>query len=154
MAPKIKAYCPTCKKMVSDDLLETAKGTENGHEHRVVLLQEIGLIDPTCVIQRLPEITAQGYLKDASRLDAELITAKVMERFNLPLPRVMVAKMIEEIIRLIREVAVEDAKEMRKKAMLAEKKLEVEQAKKKGTKKAKAPKECPEVEVFEDSMTE
>lgn len=151
MNPKIRAYCTICRKMVSDDLIESAQGTENAHEHRVVLFREVGLIEPGGIIQKVLELTQTAYLQEASRVDAELITAKVMQNFNIPLPRPMVTKIIEELLRVVREVAVEDLK-VQKKALKEREELAMKQEAKATKKTAKKPKEtkdkAPETEAF------
>ena len=142
MATVIKAYCPTCKKMVSDDLLKTAQGQENVHEHKIVIFREIGLIEPGGIIQRILELTPTAYLHEASKVDAELITAKVMQNFNLPLPRQMVSRLVEEMLRVIREVAVEDLKNQK-----AREKLAANRESKANT-KSRPKRKAPETETY------
>lgn len=147
MSKGLKAYCVTCKRMVSDDLLETADGVENNHEHRIVLFREVGLVDPKGVIKQTFDLTQKAYFEEASRLDAELITNAVMKKLNIPLPKVMVCKLIEEVLSVVRHVVVEDMKAERIKQ-----KKELEKKAKKS--KAKSCQE-PETEVFESgSLTE
>lgn len=153
MSEALKAYCVTCKKMVSDDLLETADGVENNHEHRVVLFRAVGMVDPNGVIKQTFDLSPKAYFEEASRLDAELITNAVMKKLNIPLPKVMVCKLIEEVLSVVRQVVVEDMK-----AEKVKEKAEAMKRVKAARDKASKPKgqKGPVTETFrsEDSLTD
>jgi hypothetical protein len=124
--------------MVSDDLIETAQGQENVHEHRIVIFREIGLIEPKGNIQKVLELTPTAYLQEASKVDAELITAQILKKIKLPVPPYIVSRLVEEVLRVIREVAVEDMKNQRAREKLAA--SHEAKANSKSSSKKKAPK--------------
>lgn len=107
---KVRAYCPKCKKMVTDDLI----GDKNLHDHEVIILRVIQTVEPGDKFL-LIELTPASYLREASRLDAELITGRIMSRYNIPLPRNIFRSVIEEILRILREVAIEKERKDREK---------------------------------------
>lgn len=112
----MRAYCPECKRMVSDDIVDG----KNMHEHSIVVMRVVQSVEPGTKVL-LTELTPAAYLKEASRLDAELIVGRIMSRYNIPLPRNIFRSVIEEILRILREVAIEEEKKER--AKLLDKKL-------------------------------
>lgn len=107
---KIRAYCPVCRKLVTDDLIDD----KNLHQHPVVIMRVMQTVEPGDKFV-LFEMTPASYLKEASRLDAELIVGRIMSRYNIPLPRNIFRGVVEEMLRILRELAIEEEKKEREK---------------------------------------
>lgn len=106
----VKARCMKCG-MCSDDLVRTDKGIVNRHEHAVEVFSTQGMLEPGEILTKLGGLTPESYLKEVSKLDAELlvgrISAYVEKKYQIPLPKSLLNKLIEEVLVVIREMAVE-----------------------------------------------
>ena len=116
MPGQLRAFCPTCRKLVSDDLVyHEDKTVESIHEHPVIVLMELMNIQPMTP-SPVFHLTTKAYFADASKLDAELIVSNLRRRFNIPLPPRALTFVVQEVLTILREVAVEE--EMRQRAKL------------------------------------
>lgn len=122
----VRAYCPECKRMVSDDLYSTDEGTVNKHEHEVIVLLERGMVPQGSIITSVMEMTPETYLEYASQLDAELIVGRIKARYNIPFGEKVITDLVGIVLRAVREAAIEMESKDRKKACLRKK---LEQAK-------------------------
>lgn len=111
----LKAFCPECKRWVSDDLTETPTGGfRNDHEHPVRLVLDKGMVQPQEAIEGIKELTPQAYMSEVSKVDAELIVARLVEKFKIPVPPQMLRAVVEEVLRVMRQIAVEETKKSRR----------------------------------------
>lgn len=112
---RFRAWCPACKKLVSDDLvLHDDKSIESIHEHPVIIMMELMQVEPMQKT-KVHELTAKAYFLDASKLDAELIVSRLKRQYNIPLGSRPLTYIVQEALTLLREAAVEDEKEHRAK---------------------------------------
>lgn len=137
MTATMRAYCPECKRMVTDDMYKTEDGSVNKHEHDVLVLVERGTVPSGGAITPTMEMTPESYLLHASRLDAELIIGRIKAKYNIPFAEKFITDIVGKVLQAIREVAIEAEHKDRKKAQLR-KKLE------EGKKQEKKPKKAPE----------
>jgi hypothetical protein len=97
--------------MVSDDLVKTEQGLVNRHDHDVEIFVVQGILKPGEVLAKVQVLTADNYLGEASKLDAELlvsrISAYIEKKYQIPLPKSLLNKLIEEVLSVIRELAIE-----------------------------------------------
>jgi len=135
----VKARCLECGKMVSDDLVRTEQGLANRHLHEVEVFVVQGLLKPGEILTKVSGLTPESYLVEASKLDAELIVGRIEAKYKIPLPRGLLVRIVEEILRLVREIAIEQEAADRKKAKRASLEDELRSKLKKAPgKKAKA----------------
>jgi DNA-binding Lrp family transcriptional regulator len=136
----VKARCMKCG-MCSDDLVRTDKGIVNRHEHAVEVFATQGMLEPGEVLTKVGGLTPESYLKEVSKLDAELlvsrISAYVEKKYQIPLPKSLLNKLIEEVLVVLREMAVEAEAKDRK----VQKRAQLQQQVAEKLKKAKKPKE-------------
>lgn len=140
----VKARCPECKAMCTDDLVKTEQGMKNAHQHAVEILVVQGMLEPGEVLTKVQALTADAYLREASKLDAELLVSRVaayvQKKYQIPLPRPLLGKLVEEVFVVIREMAIESEVKDRKVLKRAQlQKLVAEKLKK--AKKVKEPEE-------------
>ena len=106
----VKARCMKCG-MCSDDLVRTDKGIVNRHEHAVEVFATQGMLEPGEVLTKVGGLTPESYLKEASKLDAELLVGRISaymeKKYQIPLPKTLLNKLIEEVLVVIRELAIE-----------------------------------------------
>ena len=106
----VKARCMKCG-MCSDDLVRTDKGIVNRHEHAVEVFSTQGMLEPGEVLTKVGGLTPESYLSEVSQLDAELlvgrISAYVEKKYQIPLPKSLLNKLIEEVLAVVREMAIE-----------------------------------------------
>ena len=102
--------------MVSDDLVRTEQGLANRHPHEVEVFVVQGLLKPGEILTKVSGLTPESYLMEASKLDAELIVGRIEAKYKIPLPHGLVVRIVEEILRLLREIAIEQESADRKKA--------------------------------------
>lgn len=124
----IRAYCREEKRWVSDDLVDFGEGLKNLHEHPITLFRQVGKeLEPGGTMRYITELTSEAYMRDASRLDAELIVRAIKRvgsqgeagwALNM-VPDGVLNMIATQIIAGLRQVAVE---EERKLAKLTEKK--------------------------------
>lgn len=140
----VRARCIECGKMVTDDLVRTDQGLTNKHNHEVEVLVVQGMLEPGEVLTKVQGLTADAYLREASKLDAELlvgrIVAYVKEKYQIPLPRPLLNKLVEETLAVIRQMAIESETKDRKILKRAQLQKQVAEKLKKA-KKAKEPEE-------------
>lgn len=118
---EVRAYCPECKKMVSDDLYRTDAGSVNKHEHDVIVLVERGAVPSGGVIAPFMEMTPEAYLTYASQLDAELIVGRIKSKYNIPFGEKIITDIVGLALKSVRELAVEMEEKDRKKASIRKK---------------------------------
>lgn len=142
----VKARCPECRVMCSDDLVRVEQGLRNAHGHAVEILVVQGLLEPGEVLTQVQGLTPESYLKEVSQLDAELlvgrISAYIEKKYKIPLPKSLLNKLIEEVLVVVRELAIEAEAKDRK--ILKRAQLQKQAAAK--LKKSKKPKEPEEEE--------
>jgi len=134
----VKARCMKCG-MCSDDLVRTDKGIVNRHEHSVEVFSTQGMLEPGEVLTKVGGLTPESYLKEVSQLDAELlvgrISAYVEKKYQIPLPKSLLNKLIEEVLVVIREMAVEaeakDRKVLKRDQLKAQAQVKLNKTKKK-----------------------
>lgn len=115
----VKARCLECGKMVSDDLVRTEQGLANRHPHEVEVFVVQGLLKPGEILTKVSGLTPESYLVEASKLDAELIVGRIEAKYKIPLPHGLFIRIVEEVLRLVREIAIEQEAADRKKAKRA-----------------------------------
>lgn len=130
--------------MCTDDLVKVEQGLRNAHQHEVEVLVTQGMLGPGEVLTKVQALTADAYLKEASKLDAELLVNRVakyvQEKYQIPLPRPLLTKLVEEVFAVIRQMAIES--EVKDRKILKRAQLQKQVAEKlKKAKKAKEPEE-------------
>jgi len=118
----IRAYCRECKRWASDDLINYGEGLKNTHEHPLTLFRQVGKeLMPDGTMLYITDLTAEAYLRDASRLDAELIV-KAIRRIGSQggegsvlklVPDSLLYTIATQIISGLRQMAVEDEQKHR-----------------------------------------
>lgn len=119
----IRAYCRSEKRWVSDDLIDFGEGLKNAHEHPITLFRQVGKeLEPGGTIPYITDLTAEAYLRDASRLDAELIIRAIKRvgsqgeagwALNM-VPDGILNMIATQIIAGLRQVAVEEERKLTK----------------------------------------
>jgi hypothetical protein len=114
-------------KFVTDDLVEVDGGLRNEHPHEVRLLKQTALLRPGEVRASSSDLSPDGYLTDASNIDAELVVIYLKrylaeQNFALPIPDSFLRGLVATVLKGARQVAVEEEQKRRK--ALKKKKLE------------------------------
>jgi len=109
MPAEVRAWCPECKKWVSDELISYGDGKDNKHEHEVVLFSQLGTLPSGAVLQSVVELSMRAYLEDASKMDAELIvnriSAEIKKKYGWGIPEGFIKSIVEEIVKEVLKVA-------------------------------------------------
>jgi hypothetical protein len=127
--------------MVSDDLVKTQQGLVNRHDHEVEIFVVQGILKPGEILTKVQGLTPESYLGEVSKLDAELlvsrISAYIEKKYQIPLPKSLLNKLIEEVLSVIRAMAIEAEAKDRK----VQKRAQLQKQVAEKLKKAKKPKE-------------
>ena len=114
MKGDVRAYCQTCKRLVSDDLVSYGEGgVQSIHEHPVIMLKPLATLNPKAFLASIPVVLdGDAYFNEVSQLDAEIITdyvcKAIKEKINIALPQRIVMELVTITLSCIRQFAVDE----------------------------------------------
>ena len=136
MKGDIRAYCSTCKRLVSDDLVDYGEaGVQSIHEHPVIMLKTLATLNPKQALASIPVmLNGDSYFNEVSQLDAEIITDYVVnaikEKININLPKRIVQELVTITLSCIRQAAVDEMQKRQLAKIKGQKRAKLKQGKK------------------------